>query len=126
MKYLNKSVSFLVYIFLCFSIARAQNPGDTIKVKTFHYGSNTRDTLAIFPEGNLSYEKIIMAYNMRCKNGLVSTSDNRNLGCGEWDYSCNTFIADSGRIERVQSNQAKYVVSNFSGSSFPYTTKKGL
>ncbi len=101
----------------------AQNPGDTIKVKTFHYGSNTRDTVAYFPAGNLTFERIIMAYNMRCKNGLVSTGTDRNLGCGEWDYSCNTYIVDSTKVEEVNATQAKYVVSNFNGSTFNYTSK---
>ena len=103
--------------------ASAQNPGDTIKVRTFHYGSNNRDTVAVFPSGNLTYEKIIMKYSMRCKNGLISNGTDRNLGCGEWDYSCNTYIVDSSKIEEANSTQAKYVISNFTGSSFPYTAK---
>ncbi|MDZ4667519.1 MAG: LamG-like jellyroll fold domain-containing protein [bacterium] len=101
----------------------AQVPGDTIKVKTFHYGSNIRDTVARFPQGNLSYEKIIMKYNMRCKNGLVSNGTDRNLGCGEWDYSCNTYLVDSSKIEEALSLQPNYVIANFTGTNFLYTTK---
>ena len=99
----------------------AQSPGDTIRVKTFHYASNTRDTLAYFPSGNLTFEKIILRYNLRCKNGLVSDGTNRNKGCGEWDYSCNTFVVDSSKIEALAQKAPKYVISNFSGSSFNYT-----
>lgn len=113
-------------IFLVFGISAsvfAQNPGDTIRVRTFHYGSNTRDTVARFPSSNLSFEKIIMRYNMRCKNGLVSNSENRNLGCGEWDYSCNTYIVDSSKIEEVSATQARYQISNFAGQKFLYSTK---
>jgi len=84
------SAILLLVLFGFVKLTQAQNPGDTIKVKTFHYGSNSRDTVAYFPSANLSYERIIMAYNMRCKNGLVSNGTERNLGCGEWDYSCNT------------------------------------
>jgi hypothetical protein len=119
-----KKLSFTLYFSLISLLLFAQNPGDTIKIKTFHYGSNTRDTLARFPAGNLSFEKIIMKYNMRCKNALVSTSDNRNLGCGEWDYSCNTYIVDSSKVESVSATQAKYVISNFTGTNFPYSTKE--
>ncbi|MFY8020153.1 MAG: LamG-like jellyroll fold domain-containing protein, partial [Bacteroidia bacterium] len=112
----------LIYILLAVGIAAmAQNIGDTIKVKTFHYGSNNRDTVAFFPNNNLSYEKIILKYNMRCKNGLVSNSTNRDQGCGEWDYSCNTYIVDSAKVEEVLSTQPNYVVTNFSGNSFKYT-----
>lgn len=112
----------LVFISLSMAIL-AQNAGDTIKVRTFQYGSNNRDTLAVFPTGNLTFEKIIMKYSMRCKNGLVSDQTNRNLGCGEWDYSCNTYIVDSSKVEEILSAQPNYVISNFAGTSFPFTTK---
>jgi hypothetical protein len=104
-------------------VAKSQNEGDTLRVKTFHYGSNTRDTVANFPKGDLSYEKIILRYSMRCKNGLISDGSNRNKGCGEWDYSCNTFLVDSSQIEVVPQTAPKFVVSNFTGTSFAYTTK---
>lgn len=102
----------------------SQSVGDTIKVKTFHYGSNTRDTVIAFPKNNLSYEKIIMKYNMRCKNALISTGTNRNLGCGEWDYSCNTYIVDSSKIESVLSTQPNFIINNFTGNNFKYTLTK--
>ncbi len=117
------SAILLLVLFGFVKLTQAQNPGDTIKVKTFHYGSNSRDTVAYFPSANLSYERIIMAYNMRCKNGLVSNGTDRNLGCGEWDYSCNTYIVDSTKVEEVSALQPKYVITNFTGSTFNYTTK---
>ena len=70
----------LVYI-LFFSIQLfAQNPGDTIVVQTFIHDAytdgngnttislgNPRDTIGYFPDNpNLTFEKIIMCYNMRC------------------------------------------------------------
>lgn len=116
-------LSSLFFLFLLGITLKGQNPGDTIRVKTFHYGSNTRDTIARFPSSNLSFEKIIMRYNMRCKNALVSNSENRNLGCGEWDYSCNTFIVDSSKVEEVSATQAKYQISNFVGQRFRYSTE---
>ena len=121
---MKKTILLLAYFTCLISLVSAQNPGDTIKVKTFHYGSNTRDTLAKFPTGNIAFEKIIMKYNMRCKNALVSTSDNRNLGCGEWDYSCNTYIVDSSKVEAVQATQPKYIISNFTGNNFAFTSKE--
>lgn len=103
-------------------LVQAQSPGDTIVVKAFKYGSSTRDTVIQFPNGNLSYEKIIMKYNMRCKNNLVSNSAQPNQGCGEWDYSCNTFVVDSTRIENELNNAPKYIISNFNGNTFQYTS----
>jgi hypothetical protein len=113
-----------LYLFACilfFGIVNSQNPGDTIVVKAFKYGSSTRDTLINFPGNNLSFEKIIMKYNMRCKNGLISNQTLPNQGCGEWDYSCNTFIVDSTRIELNPNTAPSHVISNFTGTVFPYS-----
>jgi hypothetical protein len=116
-----KKILLFVFLFAIGFYSNAQNIGDTIKVKTFHYGSNNRDSFALFPENNLSYEKIILKYNMRCKNALVSNSTNRDQGCGEWDYSCNTYIVDSSKVEEVLSTQPNFVISNFTGTNFKYT-----
>jgi hypothetical protein len=112
----------LLLLVLGSSICFSQVTGDTIVMKAFKYGSATRDTAIQFPTGSTTYEKIIMKYNMRCKNGLVSTSSNKNLGCGEWDYSCNTYIADSGRIELDQQTHPDHIITNFSGNTFYYST----
>ncbi len=116
-----KKLSILFLSFLSLNTF-SQSIGDTIVVKTLKYGSTTRDTAIQFPTSALTYEKIIMRYNMRCKNGLISTSSNKNLGCGEWDYSCNTYIADSTRIEVEPLTTPSHIISNFTGTVFPYTT----
>jgi len=100
----------------------AQVPGDTLRVQTFGYGSTTRDSVIQFPTGNLTYEKIIMKYNMRCKNNLISTQAQPNQGCGEWDYSCNTYIVDSSKTENELNTTPRYVISHFSGNTFNYTS----
>ncbi len=117
---MKKSLFISALLFICM-FGFSQNPGDTIVVKAFKYGSSTRDTLIQFPSNNLSYEKIIMKYNMRCKNGLVSNSNQPNQGCGQWDYSCNTYVVDSTRIEQNLNTAPNYVISNFSGTVFPYS-----
>ncbi|MCE3226564.1 MAG: hypothetical protein K0S32_1115 [Bacteroidetes bacterium] len=101
----------------------SQNVGDTIVVKGFKYGSNTRDSVINFPTGSTTFEKIILKYNMRCKNNLISNQANPNQGCGEWDYSCNTYIVDSSRIENDLVYHPTHIVSNFTGTVFPYTTQ---
>lgn len=105
----------------------AQNPGDTIVVKSLHYESQTRDTMVSFPNlPGVTYEKIIMRYNMRCKDGLVSPpiSGQTNIGCGEWDYSCNTSIIDSSRVDSSLATAASHIISGFSGTSYDYTTSQ--
>jgi len=105
----------------------AQNPGDTLMIQTFNYTQTNspqgRDTVIDFPDiPDQTYEKIIMLYNMRCKDGLISVPGNTNRGCGEWDYSCNTYIIDSSRVDSVLSFTNSHSISAFSGNSFPYVT----
>src|ERR1043165_5118844 len=99
---------------------KSQNPGDTIFVSAFKYGSESRDTLINFPSANLTFEKIIMKYNMRCKNGLISTQAQPNQGCGEWDYSCNTYVVDSSKIEKAPMTAPNKLISNFTSTAYPY------
>ncbi|MDI9341731.1 MAG: T9SS type A sorting domain-containing protein [Sediminibacterium sp.] len=115
-----KTLYFYLFLFLGFAGLQAQQTGDTVIVKTFKYGSSSRDTAIQFPIGSQTYEKIIMRYNMRCKNGLVSTQSQRDLGCGEWDYSCNTFVVDSSRVEQQTNTHPNYIITNFSGTAFNY------
>lgn len=94
----------------------AQNNGDTIAIKGFKFGGPGRDTLIQFPIDQTKYEKILMKYNMRFKNGLVPTQSQSNLSCGEWDYSCNAFIVDSSKIENGPTSAPNYSIANFTGS----------
>lgn len=110
-----------------------QSPGDTIVVETFNYNQTyginqwspgIRDTVINFPNlPNVTYEKILMLYNMRCKNGNVSppVSGQTDIGCGEWDISCNTYIHDSTSIDSITSSTNSHSISNFSGTTYDYS-----
>ncbi len=118
---------FSGFVFLCILFtppaSAAQQPGDTIIIQTLNYSSQTRDTLINFPnDPNLSFERILMHYNMRCTDGLVSppVAGQTNKGCGEWDYSNNTFIYDSSRVDSVVRFQASPLIPGYSGSDFPF------
>ena len=116
-----RTIPFL--LFLCsYFISNAQNFGDTITVQAFDYSSTTRDTMITFPTNNLSYAKIIMSYNMRCKDDVVNTSGSINhIGCGAWDYSCHTNIHDSTRIDSIRANTPSHLISGFSGNIYNYS-----
>jgi hypothetical protein len=101
-------------VYLC-SIAQ-----DTVVVNTLNFSSTTRDTIISFPDTDVSYRKILMQYSMRCKGARVSSGSNRNLGCGEWDYSCNTYIEDSSRVDSLLSTTNEYSISGFTGTTYNY------
>jgi hypothetical protein len=86
--------------------------GDTTEVRTLRYDTTMRAGYFIFPDDTAkTYEKIIMVYGMRCKGGLVSTTANRNLGCGEWDYNCYTSLIDSSQTDSLAASRDKYTIS---------------
>tara|TARA_B100000902_G_scaffold277742_1_gene263550 strand:+ start:10493 stop:12745 length:2253 start_codon:yes stop_codon:yes gene_type:complete len=122
---------YLLIITLILSInVFSQNPGDTIVVQTFDYSMTygqawgpPRDTIAYFPsDTNLTFERIIMAYSMRCKDAQVNTSGGNNVACGEWDYSCNTYIHDSTRVDSILFKTNNYSILGFNGLNYSYTT----
>ena len=122
---------FLLFLAIAF-FAKAQNPGDTIIVSTFNYSQTygingwspgIRDSVMNFPsDTSIHFEKILMYYNIRCKDGNVSPpiSGQTDIGCGEWDYSCNTYIHDSSRVDSFGASHKSHTISNFTGSSFDY------
>ncbi|MFZ1582289.1 MAG: hypothetical protein WAT26_14160, partial [Saprospiraceae bacterium] len=112
---------FVVFALFLFSSLNGQ---DTTWVQSFQYNSKTRDSLIQFPTGDHNqYEKILMYYNMRCKGALVSTGADRNKGCGEWDYSCNTSVIDSTSLDSLRSTHPDYIISGLTDDYFLYTTR---
>ncbi len=108
----------------------AQNPGDTIVVQAFDwnmtYGNawdgTIRDTSVTFPDNQaISFERVVMLYNIRCRDGNVNTSGGNSNGCGEWDYSCNTYIHDSSRVDSSVSTHGDFIITNFTGNNFYYS-----
>ena len=100
---------------------QAQTIGDTISVKAFDFQSVTRDTTVQFPDlQGVTYEKVILKYTMRCKDGLVSNVNDRNLGCGEWDFSCNTYLVDSSKIEESMQSITDNFITNWNEDFFDF------
>ena len=126
-----KTITLSILIVLFSLLLKAQSPGDTILIHSFNYNQTyghvwdgtIRDTAIMFPtNSSISYEKVLMYYSIRCKDALVSPpiSGQTNKGCGEWDYSCNTYIHDSTRVDSFYSKHTNFSISNFSGLSFDY------
>ena len=111
-------LSFLILITFCFVLSvHAQ---DTIKVQTFTWTDTHRTDTFDFPDNSAqTFRKILMKYNMRCHDAAVGNAN--NIGCYEWDYSCNTFITDPSRTDSSKATAPDYTISNFNDTSFPYS-----
>lgn len=94
---------------------------DTITVQTLTYDSIGRDYYFDFPaDDGTTYSQILMEYSMRCHDARVSTGSNRNLGCGEWDYSCNTYIVDESRQDSTKATHPSHILGGWAESELPY------
>ncbi len=123
-----KRMILLAYLFI-FSTGKifAQVAGDTLITATFNYTQtqSSRDSVIEFPNlPGVTYEKIYMLYNMRCKDGLISppVAGQTNIGCGEWDYTCNTYIVDSTKTDSVKAKHPSHIITGFNGQIYDYTT----
>ena len=127
-----KKLSLFILLCSLLQTSIAQNPGDTIVVRAFDYSmtygsgpwsGGNRDTIAHFPNNpNLTFEKIILSYNMRCKDNVVNTNGQSNsIGCGAWDYTCNTYIHDSTRVDSILLKTPTHSISNYSGLGYNYS-----
>jgi hypothetical protein len=109
---------FLLWNFI-FGFVYAQ---DTTVVNILDWDDDQRSGIYTFPDDpNTSYRKIIMKYNMRCHDAAVG---NGNVGCREWDYSCNTFITDPTGTDSTRATHPSHLVLGYSGDSYPYTSQE--
>ncbi len=107
---------------LAFNKSSSARSGDTTVVQTLRFDSTMRAGIFLFPDDTTkTYEKITMLYSMRCKGGLVSTSSERNKGCGEWDYNCYTYVVDSTQTDSLRTVNNSHKISNSSDTIFKYT-----
>jgi len=115
---MKKLIALSVLCTLFYSFVTAQ---DTIVVQTLTWEDENRSGYYEFPDNpEATYRKIIMRYNMRCHDDAVG---NGNVGCREWDYSCNTFITDPSLEDSTRAFHPNYIIPGFSGTQFSYTSQ---
>jgi hypothetical protein len=86
-----KNVVFtLLFLFVAAIMQIYALPGDTVIVQAFSFkdGRQARIDTIEFPDGSVSYEKVLMYYTLKCDPSQFPA-------CGEWDYIFNTEILDS-------------------------------
>ncbi|MDR0799573.1 MAG: hypothetical protein LBN18_07445, partial [Dysgonamonadaceae bacterium] len=84
-----KKITLLLLSFICLIPSIYAVPGDTTVIQTFRFsdGRQSRRGVFDFPDGNVSYEKILMYYTLKC-------DPTKNPACGEWDYIVYTELAE--------------------------------
>lgn len=96
---------FLFSLVLLAPIAALAADGDTVVVQTLTYDSVGRTGYYQFPNAlDRTFERVIMQYRLRCIDGKIRTQRTDTVGCGEWDYNCETFITDSSRIDSLKTD----------------------
>lgn len=109
----------LLNLFFVISAVSLFAQHDTIKVQTLTWDATTRSGNFVFPEKSEGpYEKIIMKYNMRCHNAAVGNGD---VGCREWDYSCNTFITVPELQDSTFRTHPSHLITNFDDNFYDYS-----
>lgn len=89
------------------------NPGDTIFVQTFTFGS-PQDAWFVFPSDTIRFEKILMYYTLKCNPA-------QSPACGEWDYLTYTYLYDhTGLLDSSLVNQPTYTVNGATPSTYMF------
>jgi hypothetical protein len=98
--------SILPLLLLCIAPLMAlAADGDTVVVQTLTFDSIGRAGYYQFPNAlDRTYERVIMQYRLRCIKGKTRTQRSDTVGCGEWDYNCETFITDSTLIDSLKTD----------------------
>lgn len=109
-----KKILFVTLSFLVLNVgALLANPGDTIRVQTFTFGS-PQNAWFVFPSDTVRFEKILMRYTLKCNPAQTPP-------CGEWDYLTYTYLYDhTGLLDSTLINQPTYTVNGASPDSVMY------
>lgn len=109
---MRKILVIIIAFVMVNGMAKAQ-PGDTIKLKTFTFGS-PQDAWFVFPSDTVKFEKILMKYKLKCNPAM-------SPACGEWDYLTYTYLYDhTGLTDSAKIIQAGYTVNGVSPDSVQY------
>lgn len=91
------------------------DPGDTIKVQTFTFGS-PQDAWFVLPGLDVEVEKILMKYTLKCNPA-------QSPACGEWDYLTYTYLYDhTGALDSTLLTHPWFTVNGASPDTFSYVS----
>ncbi|MBI3511894.1 MAG: T9SS type A sorting domain-containing protein [Bacteroidetes bacterium] len=111
---MKKIFLFATAFLLLGNLHSQNNPGDTIVVPTFTFGS-PQNAWFVFPSDTNRYEKVIMKYTLKCNPA-------QSPACGEWDYLTNTYVyKHTGLLDSSIVVQPNYVVNSSSPDSMQFS-----
>ncbi len=110
-----KKLLFLTVVLVTMSVSAAvANPGDTIVVQAFNFGT-PQNAWFVFPSDTTRFEKILMRYTLKCNPAQTPP-------CGEWDYLTYTYLYDhTGLLDSTLINQPTYTVNGSSPDSIMFS-----
>lgn len=109
-----KKLFIISLVFLAFNSIKAfANPGDTVVVQTFSFGS-PQDAWFVFPSDTLRCEKVLMKYTLKCNPA-------QSPACGEWDYLTYTYLyKHTHLLDSTLVHQPVYTVNGATPSTYGY------
>ncbi len=111
-----KRILFLISLPFLFNTINAQtNPGDTMVVQAFTFGS-PQNAWFVFPSDTNRFEKVIMKYKLKCNPA-------QNPACGEWDYLTNTYVyKPTGLLDSTVVHQPTVTVNGSAQDTVTYSS----
>ncbi|MFN0276563.1 MAG: peptide-N-glycosidase F-related protein [Chitinophagales bacterium] len=101
----------------CVSLKSFADPGDTITVQTFTFGS-VQDAWFSFPSTDIDFEKVLMQYTLRCVDGGAG---GLAYDCGEWDYLTYTYLYEhTGNYDSTLLYHPNFLANGTSPDTFSY------
>ncbi len=121
------------YALLCLALIGFSQAGDTTIVQTFTHAAQNNPNTAYdspgrrwfdFPasENGVSYQKILMYYNLKCFT--EGTAGNLGYPCGEWDYLSYSYLYNhTGVMDSSSTTHPVYKVNNLDFNVANLTTQ---
>jgi len=114
LSYITKILTATAIFFISIGISVA-DPGDTIKVQTFTFGS-PQDAWFELPGLDVEVEKVLMKYTLKCNPA-------QSPACGEWDYLTYTYLYEhTGNLDSTLLTHPYFTANGGSPDELAYST----
>jgi len=106
---------------MTFSFRLFADPGDTVKVTTFTFGS-PQDAWFELPGLDLGVEKVLMKYTLKCVPGGAG---GLAYDCGEWDYLTYTYLYEhTGNLDSTLLTHPYFLANGANPDTFSYASEQ--